>query len=699
MTGRFIIEGRPDLDGMHRAVIETDQPDFLSAMKNPGKTIFLRLGWNGKVCGCILQEVRRGKSGKIWVDRYKQRCLNARDGETVDVEITGFNPAYQAELFVPEDFNDSDLARLIGKPVTQGEKTALYTFSGQPRVIEIISVSADTISVISSETKIATRNKKTAGIPITYKDIGGLRKEIQKIREIIEYPLLFPEIFEYLGVSQPRGIILYGPPGTGKTLIIRALANEVGARYFSISGPELYSMWYGKSEENLRRLFQEAAAKTPSVIVIDELDALAPKRDQVHGELEHRIVSTLLTQMDGIRNMKGVVVIGTTNRINAIDPALRREGRFGYEIHIGVPDSKGRLQILEIHTRRMPLSTDIRLEAIAEKAVGFVGADLALLCREAAYTALRRSVPPEGFRKGEIVHSGISITQEDFETTMGGMTPSALREYVIELPEVTLDDIGGLDDVKRLLVENIACSISNKEVFAQIGLKPARGILLYGPPGTGKTTLVRAAAHQSGVNIIAISGPEFHSKWFGESEERVRFLFSKAREASPCLIFIDELDAAVPFRGYGNTTAGDSLVDQLLSEMDGLRNNDGIFVIGATNRPEMIDPALLRTGRFDYHIEVPLPDRGARADIFRIHFRGKKLDADIDTGELSRVTEGFSGSDIAEICRQSTWDAIREAGYDPAKMVIRKTSITSSLLAIQKSKENLTRDTGNPYIF
>ena len=314
----------------------------------------------------------------------------------------------------------------------------------------------------------------------------------------------------------------------------------------------------------------------------------------------------------------------------------------------------------------MPLARDIHLDEIAEKAVGFVGADLALLCREAAYTALRRSIPPEGFRKGEIVpHSGISITQEDFETTMGGMTPSALREYVIELPKVTLEDIGGLEDIKRVLVENITCSISNKEIFSKIGLKPARGILLYGPPGTGKTTLVRAAAHQTGVNIIAISGPEFHSKWFGESEERIRFLFTKAREASPCLIFIDEIDAAVPARGFGKMASGNSLVDQLLAEMDGLKNNDGIFVIGATNRPEMIDPALLRSGRFDYHLEVPLPDQKGREAIFRIHLRGKKLDSDVDIRDLSQTTEGFSGSDIAEICRQSTWDAIREVHFNP----------------------------------
>ncbi|MBA7688216.1 ATP-dependent zinc metalloprotease FtsH [subsurface metagenome] len=543
--------GRADLDGTHRAIVETDLPEFKSLLNAAYDTTrFLRLQHAGKTCGCILVESRHGSANKIWLDQFKQRYLQIRDGEVLNIEEIKPSVAQKVELRVPPDFLERDIARFIGKPVTKGEKTALYTFAGEPRLILVGNVKPAGTVLITSATDIVTSGMEAEEVPITYKDIGGLNREIKLIREVVEYPFRSPEVFEYLGVSQPRGVILYGPPGTGKTLLAKALANEVGAKIHPISGPEIYSKWYGKSEENLRNIFEKAAQDAPSVVVIDELDALVPRRDKTHGDQEQRIVATFLTQMDGLREMKGVVVVGTTNRINTIDPALRRGGRFECEIHIGVPDPAGRKEILQIHTRRMPLS-DVNLDLIAEKTVGFVGADLASLCREAAYNTLRRSFPPDAFEKGQIIpHEKLKVNQSDFENALPNIPPSAMKEFLIEIPKVSWEDIGGLDEVKRLLIENIAYAITKREVFKKVGVKPARGILLYGPPGTGKTLLAKAVANQCGANFIAVKGPEIRSKWIGESEERIRFLFAKAREVAPCVVFFDEIDATAPSRGH-----------------------------------------------------------------------------------------------------------------------------------------------------
>ena len=414
---------------------------------------------------------------------------------------------------------------------------------------------------------------------------------------------------------------MFGPPGTGKTLIAKALASEVGAKFFTVSGPEFFSMMYGESERKLRNVFEEAQKKAPSVILIDELDALTPRRDKTQGELEQRLVATLLTLMDGLKQLKSVVVVGTTNRINSIDTALRREGRFGHEVYIGVPDTEARKEIIKIHTRRMPLSPDVNLDSIADRTRGFVGADISSLCREAAYNTLRRSHSFDllTLEKGKIIpYEGLKVKQVDFDNALPNISPSAMKEFLIEIPKVTWDDIGGLEEIKRLLIENIVYAITKREVFKKIGVKPAKGVLLYGPPGTGKTLLAKAVANQCGVNFIAIKGPEIRSKWVGESEERIRFLFAKAREVSPCVIFFDEIDAAVPIRGGDSTGITDSIVNQVLSEMDGIESAEGVFVIGATNRVGLIDPALLRPGRFDYQIEVPLPDAQARRAIFEV---------------------------------------------------------------------------------
>jgi transitional endoplasmic reticulum ATPase len=398
--------------------------------------------------------------------------------------------------------------------------------------------------------------------------------------------------------------------------------------------------------------------------------------------------------MDGLKQLKGVVVIGTTNRINSLDTALRREGRFSHEIHIGVPDVVGRKEILEIHTRRMPLAQDFNLDIIAEKTVGFVGADIASLCREAAYNALRRYFPEEDFEKGKVsLREDLKVSQLDFDNALPKVPPSAMKEFLVEIPKVSWEDIGGLGEIKKLLIENIAYAITKREVFKKIGVKPARGILLYGSPGTGKTLLAKAVAHQCGANFIAIKGPEIRSKWFGESEERIRFIFSKAREVAPCVIFFDEIDAVVPRRGggmgdYGSATT-DTIVNQILAEMDGIESAEGIFIIGATNRPGLLDPAILRPGRFDYHIEVPLPDRDARRAIFSVHLKEKPLAGNVNVEELIKITEGFSGADIAELCRESIWEAIRDAGFEAEKVSLRMEHFTKILERLQHNKDKL----------
>jgi len=683
--------GRADLDGTHRAVIETDLFEYKSLLDLVhSKTQFLKLQKGSKVCCCILSELKSCGKNKIMLDKFKMQYLQIRDGDEVSVDEIELSAAKKVELRAPTNLSERDIARFIGKPVVKGEKTALYTFSGEPRLIVIGDVEPADVVIIESTTDITTSGMEDEKVLLTYNDIGGLSREIKQIREIIEYPLRFPEIFEKLGVSQPRGVILYGPPGTGKTLIVRAIANEVGAKFYTISGPEVFSMWYGESEKKLRQIFEEAQKNAPSIILIDELDAIATKREKTYGEMEKRIVTSLLTLMDGLVQLKGVVVVGTTNRINSIDSALRREGRFGHEINIGVPDSKGRKEILMIRTHKIPLSSEVDLDLIAEKTVGFVGADITYLCREAAYNALRRSFPEDAFEKGKIIpNKDLEVTQLDFENALPNISPSAIKEFLIEIPKVSWEDIGGLEEVKRLLIENIVYGITKREVFKKIGVKPARGVLLYGPPGTGKTLLAKAVASQCGANFITVKGPEMRSKWFGESEERIRFIFAKAREAAPCVIFFDEVDAAMPSRGHDTSGITDTIVNQILSEMDGIESAEGVFVIGATNRAELLDPAVLRPGRFDYHIEVPLPDPPARKAILNIYLKEKPLAKDIKFESLTDMTNGFSGADIGEACREAIWDAIRDANYDVDKVSVTMGHLRKAIDKVSQTKDNL----------
>jgi len=498
---------------------------------------------------------------------------------------------------------------------------------------------------------------------VTYEDIGGIKEIIHKVREMIELPLRHPELFERLGIEPPKGVLLYGPPGCGKTLLAKAVANESGANFISISGPEIMSKWYGESEKRVREIFEEAEKNAPSIIFIDEIDAIAPKREEVTGEVERRVVSQLLTCMDGLKKRGNVIVIAATNRINAIDPALRRAGRFDREIEFPVPDRNGRLEILKIHTRNMPLDKDVDLEWLADVTYGYVGADIWALCKEAAMSALRRLLPEIKWKEEkelprEVIEK-LVVKKEDFENALRMVEPSAMREVLVEIPKVKWDDIGGLDNVKQALKEMVEWPIKHPESFKRIGIEPPKGILLYGPPGCGKTLLVKALANEAGVNFISVKGPELLSKWFGESEQKIRELFRRAKQVAPAIIFFDEIDALAPRRGYGVHEATERIVSQLLTEMSGIEEMKNVVVIAASNRPDLIDPALLRPGRIDRFVLVPAPDEKARLEILKVHTKNMPL-KDVNLEELAKVTEGFSGADLEALCKEAAMNALRE---------------------------------------
>ncbi len=504
---------------------------------------------------------------------------------------------------------------------------------------------------------------------ITYEDIGGLHEELMRVREMIELPLKHPELFDRLGIDPPKGVLLYGPPGTGKTLIAKAVANEAGANFSSIQGPEIMSKYYGQSEERLREKFEEAQKNAPSVLFVDELDSIAPKREEVTGEVERRVVAQLLTLMDGLSGRGQVIVIGATNREDAIDPALRRPGRFDREIEIGVPDRDGRKEILQIHTRGMPFEgtdedRDLLLTELANITHGFVGADLAALAREAAMKALRRYLPEIDLDQpipADVLEK-MRVIKEDFKEALKEVEPSALREVLVEVPRVGWDDVGGLEDVKRLLVEAVEMPINNPDSFTRMGIRPPRGVLLYGPPGTGKTLLAKAVATESEANFISVKGPEVMSKWVGESEKAIRQIFKKAKQVAPCVVFLDEIDALTPRRGavMGDSGVSERLVNQLLTSLDGLETMEGVVTIGATNRPDMLDPALLRPGRFDRLILIPIPDEEARLEILQVHTRNMPLDTDVNLEQMAEDLDGYVGADIEALCREAAMHALRE---------------------------------------
>ena len=568
-----------------------------------------------------------------------------------------------------EGFNIHAKSVLLDKPYTVGDYISLPIFGGNPLYFTVVSTRPKGIVIVTNKTKVKVTEEpkevETRVPRVTYEDIGGLHEEIQRIREMVELPLRHPELFERLGIEPPKGVLLHGPPGCGKTLLAKAVANEAEANFYSINGPEIMSKFYGESEERLRQIFKEAQENAPSIIFIDEIDAIAPKREEVSGEVEKRIVSQLLTLMDGLESRGQLVVIAATNRPNAVDPALRRPGRFDREIEIGIPDKKGRLEILQIHTRNMPLDKDVNLEKIAEITYGYTGADLAALCKEAAMKALRRYLPQIDLEKEKIppeVLKEMTVKFEDFMNAYREIVPTAMREVYVEVPNVHWNDIGGLEEIKQKLREMVEWPLKNPEKFRKIGIKPPKGILLYGPPGCGKTLLAKAVATESGANFISIRGPEVFSKWVGESERAIREVFRKARMAAPSVIFIDEIDSIAPKKelGFGDSAVSERVISQLLTEMDGLVALENVVVMAATNKPHLLDNALLRPGRFDYLVYVPKPDRKARLEILKVHTRNMPLGEDVNLEEISEKTEGFSGADLEALCREAGLNAIRK---------------------------------------
>jgi transitional endoplasmic reticulum ATPase len=635
------------------------------------------LGKKTSVLNWPARESDRGK-GLIRIDGYTRNKLDVGINDQVEVKkviskdaksIT-FAPTEPLRIVGAEEYLSEYLnGQLMTKGDTiplnvMGQRIDLVVISTNPSGPVIINDSTNI--TVSEESAKAVQVSKEGGVPsITYEDIGGLGNAVERVREMIELPLRHPELFKRLGVEAPKGVLLHGPPGTGKTLIAKAIASETNANFYTIGGPEIMSKYYGESEEKLRNVFQQAEQNAPSIIFIDEIDSIAPKREEVSGEVERRIVAQLLSLMDGMSTRGKVVVIGATNRINAIDPALRRPGRFDREIEIGVPDRNGRLEILQIHTRGMPIAKDVNLEKLADISHGFVGADLQALAKEAAIRALRRvlpevdlsseSIPADTLRK-------IIVTMQDFMDVIKEMEPSAMREVFVEVPDVKWEDIGGLSTIKQELQEAVEWPLKYQKLFTHADAVPPKGILLYGPPGTGKTLIAKAAANESEANFISIKGPELLSKWVGESEKGVREVFRKARQAAPCIIFFDEIDAIAPRRGgdFGDTHVTERLISQLLTELDGLEILTNVIVIGATNRPDIIDPALLRPGRFDRLLYVPPPDRDSRIQIIKIHTRKKPLADDVNVEQLADHTEGYTGADIASLSSAAVMLALRE---------------------------------------
>jgi len=575
--------------------------------------------------------------------------------------------------------------KLSGQPVTEGQtihtSLGFGLMGGQSQAVpmKVAETSPGGTVVITDETEIsvseisaeeiADRGEAAGGTgegpDITYEDIGGLDDELEQVREMIELPMRHPELFKRLGIDPPKGVLLHGPPGTGKTLIAKAVANEIDASFHTISGPEIMSKYYGESEEQLREVFEEASEESPAIIFMDELDSIAPKREEAGGDVERRVVAQLLSLMDGLEERGEVVVIGATNRVDAIDQALRRGGRFDREIEVGVPDRDGRKEILQVHTRNMPLTDGIELDEYAENTHGFVGADLESLAKESAMHALRRIRPDIDLESDEIdadVLDSIQVTEADFKEAIKGIEPSALREVFVEVPDVTWDDVGGLEDTKERLRETIQWPLEYPEVFEELDIQAAKGVLMYGPPGTGKTLLAKAVANESESNFISIKGPELLNKYVGESEKGVREVFSKARENAPTIVFFDEIDSIATERGEnsGDSGVGERVVSQLLTELDGLESLEDVVVVATTNRPDLIDSALLRPGRLDRHVHVPVPDETARRRIFEVHTRTKPLADDVDLDALARKTDGYVGADIEAVAREASMNASRE---------------------------------------
>merc|ERR1712137_955269 len=621
--------------------------------------------------------------GKIKMNRVVRSNLNVKLGDIVTVEqFADIQYATKIHVLPFEDSVEGIDGSLFDtflrpyfmeayRPVRKGN--SFLTRGGMRQVeFKIVDTDPEPYCIVSPETMIhcegepVKREDEDKLNGVGYDDIGGCRKTLTAIRELVELPLRHPMLFKTIGIKPPKGILLYGPPGVGKTLIARATANETGAFFFLINGPEIMSKLAGESEANLRKAFAEAEKNAPAIIFIDEIDSIAPKREKTNGEVEKRVVSMLLTLMDGMKARSNVIVMAATNRPNSIDPALRRFGRFDREIDLGIPDETGRLEIFHIHTKNMKMEPDVDLESLAKDTHGFVGADIAQLCSEAALSCIREKmelIDIEGDTIDAEVLGSMAVSNEHFDEAKKRVNPSSLRETVVSIPDVTWEDVGGLEDVKRELQETVMYPITYGHLYKKFHTTPSTGVLFYGPPGCGKTLLAKAIANSCGANFISVKGPELLTMWFGESEANVRELFDKARQAAPCILFFDELDSIARSRGSSNGDAGgagDRVINQILTEMDGVEAKKNVFIIGATNRPDILDPAILRPGRLDQKIYIPMPDHGSRESVFKANLRGAPLAPDVSLHSLAEHTEGFSGADISEICKRACKYAIRD---------------------------------------
>ncbi|RAW44295.1 ATPase [Halorubrum sp. 48-1-W] len=621
----------------------------------------------------------------VRVDGFTRQNADVGIGERVTIRKAEAEKADKLVLAPPEEASvqfGSDAAgmvkrQILKRPVVERDIVPVMSSTNHPfmrspgQAIPLIAVETepDGVCLITEDTEVELREEPISGFEktgsgITYEDIGGLQNEIQRVREMVELPMKHPQIFSKLGIEPPQGVLLHGPPGTGKTLLAKAVANETSASFFSIAGPEIISKYYGESEQQLREIFEDAKEESPSIVFIDELDSIAPKREDVTGEVERRVVAQLLTMMDGLETRGQVVVIGATNRVDSVDPALRRPGRFDREIEIGVPDEVGRKEILQIHTRGMPLSDDVSLDHLADETHGFVGADVESLTKEAAMKALRRYLPEIDLDEEEVPPSLIDrmiVKRDDFAGALTEVEPSAMREVLVELPKVSWEDVGGLTDAKQQVKESVEWPLTSPEKFERMGVEAPKGVLLYGPPGTGKTLMAKAVANETNANFISVRGPQLLSKWVGESEKAIRQTFRKARQVSPTVIFFDELDSLAPSRGQemGNNVS-ERVVNQLLTELDGLEDMGNVMVIGATNRPDMIDPALIRSGRFDRLVMIGQPDQEGRERILEIHTAETPLAPDVSLREVAEITDGYVGSDLEGIAREAAIEALRD---------------------------------------
>ncbi len=662
--------------GYGRARIDTDSRKKLGLELGDTIEIVGKRTVVAKVFPCSIEEEGRGEIGIDGLTR-----TNAGVSIDENVTIRKCHPAEAKKVVIAPNIPEGKkisfeegiegvfLNGLQGRPVIEGTDIIVpnVALMGNRSTFNVVSTLPKGPVIITRSTELVLKDsaqkqvvKSSTGKQITYDDVGGLDDELKRIREMIELPLKHPELFERLGIGAPKGVLLYGPPGTGKTLIAEAVANESGATLFSVRGPEIIGQYYGQSEERLREIFKDASENTPSIIFLDEIDSIAPNRDSVSGEVERRVVAQLLTLMDGLGDRGNVIVVAATNREDSIDPALRRPGRFDREIEIGIPGRKSRCDILNVHLRDMPLTDDVSIDDLAGMTQGFVGADLAALCREAAMKCVRthmkgldldRPIPTS-------VLENMKVSMLDFKDALAEVEPSGMREVLVEIPKITWDDVGGLDDVRAQIEEAFIPEEGNPS-YERLGIEPAKGVLLYGPPGTGKTLIAKAIANDTGANFITVNGPEMASKWLGESERAIRQIFKRAKQMAPCIIFFDELDSIAPIRGSGDGSAWERVVAQMLTSMDGIESLNNVMVMAATNRPDMIDPALLRPGRFDKLVLVGKPDLKAREHILKVHTRKMPLDG-VDLKEIASRTDGYVGADLAALCREAGLMAYRE---------------------------------------